>query len=454
MKIKQINYSHNYSIVSEPSINRNNFNINSNRVVNIGLFGLGTVGSGIAEILIKKLKKDIGKRIGCNFNLKKIVVKDLSKKRDNLIHSSLITSNYNSIIEDPEIDVVIEAIGGVDKAKEIVLKALENGKNVITANKALIAVHGEELFKKAIENNKYLGYRGAITGAYTLFYIVERNQLINNKILSLEAVLNGTCNYILTKMEKDNIEMDKAVKEAQRLGYAEQDPSTDIDGRDTAHKLIILFNIAYNSPLRLKDITNIRGIRGITLKDILYAKEFGYRIKLMGRIEEKGKVSVQVNPVLIPYNSFLARLEGIYNGIKISDADGINPELSAPGAGKIPTASAIFDDLIQFASGNRPLPLMQNLVDKVELADGRETESEYYIRFMVEDKIGVLAKVTNILAGCGISIAVVIQKEEGDVVPVILMTHKTLENNLVKALNEIKRLDFVKEAPLYIQKHG
>jgi len=413
----------------------------------IGLFGLGTVGKGVAELLLKRKNKIEN----YEFVLKSIVVKNLNKKRNILIPSHLLTSNPEKILKDEKIDTIIEVIGGITPAKDIIMEALKRKKNVVTANKALLAKAGSEIFKKAQENNCYLGVRASNIASYRL---IESLSSSPSEIQKLVGIFNGTCNYILTEMEKRGEDFSFILKEAQKIGYTEQDPSNDIDGYDTAHKLAVLLGLTsgYFPPL---ESFFIEGIRRISYQDIIFTKELGYRIKLLAIAQkENDKLEIRVHPALISRNKALSRLEGIENGIEIRDEVGLEIGMQAPGAGKYPTATAILEDLISIARGKR-LTFPQEKKG-VKLKKMEDIITRYYLKFEALDKPRVLSEISGILGNYNISIQAVLQKgerknKEKDSVPVIMLTHKAKEKNIQKALQEINELFIIKEKPLLIR---
>lgn len=416
------------------------------KIIHLGLFGLGTVGRGIVELLDREKEKEED----YEFVLEKIVVKHLDKKRPFSFSHHLLTTNHKEILENPKIDTIIEVMGGINPAEEIILEALKRGKNVITANKALLARTGSLIFKEANENNCYLGVRGSNIASYRLIESMTSSPLRINKLI---GVFSGTCNYILTEMEKTKEDFFSILKKAQDIGYAEKDPSDDIDGFDTAHKLVVLLGLAtgFFPPL---DSFSIEGIRRISYQDIVFAKELGYRVKLLAIArQEDNYLQVRVHPALLQIGKGLARLEGIENGIELRDEIGLEIGMQAPGAGKYPTAAAILEDLICVAKGRKLLlpKCRKNMV----LGKIGDIESNYYLRLSVLDQAGVLAKISGILADYDISIKSVLQKGEArnstDSVPIIMLTHKAKEKAIQDALKRINNLSVVKEDPSLIR---
>ena len=420
----------------------------STKNLHIGIFGLGTVGTGVVELLMKK--KDAPGNY--HFILEKVVVKNPNKKREIDVPSDFLSLNPDDILNNPAIDTVIEVIGGIHPAKEFVIQALEKGKNVITANKALLASYGSEIFNKAVENRCYLGVRASNIAAYR---IIESLTTSPSKIEKLIGIFNGTCNYILTEMEKKGESFSAILKRAQKMGYAEADPINDINGYDTAHKLIVLLGISLGYFPPIKSVYT-EGINNITLQDVLFARELGYRIKLVAIAKrEEEMLEARVHPVLIPKEKWLARLEGIENGVEVRDEIGLEIGMQAPGAGKYPTATAIMEDLICISRG-RGL-FFPPRKSSITLKPIEKIETKYYLKFHAVDKAGVLAKIASILGDYNISIESVIQKGKGDkrkeneMVPVIMLTHRSREDNIQKALKKINDLPEVEKNPLLIR---
>jgi len=416
------------------------------RTLHLGIFGLGTVGTGVVELLMRK-KGSLG---DYHFHLEKVVVKNTAKKREIALPDGLLSSDPQDILDNPRIDTVIEVIGGIHPAKEFVLQALEKGKNVITANKALLATSGSFIFQRAMENDRYLGVRASNIAAYRL---IESLTSSPSRIERLIGIFNGTCNYILTEMEKKQEGLTSIIKRAQSMGYAEADPTDDINGRDTAHKLVILLGLAlgYFPPL---ESIYVEGISDITVQDVLFAKELGYRIKLVAIARKRGDVlEARVHPALLPRDRGLAWLEDVENGMEIRDEIGLEIGIRAPGAGKYPTATAIIEDLICIIRGRKLFFSAERV--PFRLKPMGEIKTKYYLRFHAIDRAGVLAKIARVLGDHHISIESVIQKgreeKKEEVVPIIMLTHYSLEENIQKALSEINSLHVVKGNSLLIR---
>jgi len=419
------------------------------KTINIGLVGFGTVGTGVVKLL-KGQAPLLQRRLAARLRLKRIADLDLTKPRDVEVDPKILTTDAREIIEDPAIDIVIELIGGTTAAREVSLAALRSGKHLVTANKALLATHGLELFRAAAEKRVDLGFEASVCGGIPIIRAV-REGLVANRIHSIEGIVNGTCNYILTKMTELGAPFAEVLKEAQDQGYAEANPSLDIDGIDAAHKLQILASIAYGGSVDFNAI-HVEGIRGIDPDDIQYAKELGYRVKLLAIAKETdGEIEVRVHPTLIPEDHLLASVGGVFNAVYIvGDATG-SLMFYGRGAGQLPTASAVVSDVVEIAQNilyqrpSRPSHIPAIAGEGLKIRPMDEVRTRYYLRVMAVDKPGVLSKVSGILGSHGISIASVIQKgrHARASVPVVMMTHEAVEGAMRRALAEIDALDVV-----------
>lgn len=419
------------------------------KTINIGLVGFGTVGTGVVKLL-KGQAPLLQRRLAARLRLKRIADLDLTKPRDVEVDPKILTTDAREIIEDPAIDIVIELIGGTTAAREVSLAALRSGKHLVTANKALLATHGLELFRAAAEKRVDLGFEASVCGGIPIIRAV-REGLVANRIHSIEGIVNGTCNYILTKMTELGAPFAEVLKEAQDQGYAEANPSLDIDGIDAAHKLQILASIAYGGSVDFNAI-HVEGIRGIDPDDIQYAKELGYRVKLLAIAKETdGEIEVRVHPTLIPEDHLLAFVGGVFNAVYIvGDATG-SLMFYGRGAGQLPTASAVVSDVVEIAQNilyqrpSRPSHIPAIAGEGLKIRPMDEVRTRYYLRVMAVDKPGVLSKVSGILGSHDISIASVIQKgrHARASVPVVMMTHEAVEGAMRRALAEINALDVV-----------
>lgn len=417
--------------------------------VNIGLIGFGTVGSGVVKAIIDK-KALIKKKIGVELCLKKVFDKDIRTPRNVKINKSLLTKNINDILENEDIDIVVELIGGIHPAKEFIIRALNSGKDVVTANKALLAQEGKEVFEVARKSSRSISFEASVCAGIPIIKIL-REDLISNRIDALLGIINGTSNYILTGMTENNTSFITALTQAKARGYAERNPSFDIKGIDSAHKLAILTLLGFGKSVKLDDIFT-EGISRISLNDIRYAEEMGYIIKLLAIAKRvKDELELRVHPTLLPKGHLLSSVGGIFNAIYVR-GDMIGEALYyGQGAGQLPAASAVISDIVDLALKTKDdwSKGVANLVYPGKIKKIRsieEVESKYYIRFMVIDWPGVLAKISGILGEHKISIASVTQKErkKARVVPIVMMTHDAKEKALREALEEINRLAVVR----------
>lgn len=426
--------------------------------INVGLIGWGTVGTGVAKILLNQ-EKYIRDYERLSVRLHKIADLDITTSRGITIDPSLLTTDANGLINDPEIDIVIELIGGLKPASNFIFSALKAGKHVVTANKAVFAVHGKELFKTAKENNVMIKFETSVGGCIPIIKSLTEGMAANN-IHAMYGIVNGTCNYILTQMTQRGIGYQEALEEAQQKGYAEANPTYDIQGIDAANKITILTSLAYDSEIKLESVYT-EGITRITQNDIQYAHEFGYKIKLLAiaKLLSNSEIQVRVHPTMVPENTMIASVDGVFNAIYVLGNAAGATMYYGRGAGQMPAASAVVGDIIDVAKSiiaeTKPDLLLQPTLEKTaySLKPMDECESRYYIRLQALDKPGVLAKVAGILGKHSISIASVIQKEgrHGASVPVVMMTHEAIEKNMQSAIKEIDALDDIKDKAMMIR---
>ena len=419
--------------------------------VYVGIIGLGTVGSGTVKILFEN-QSLIKKRLGAPLLVKKIAVRDPSLPRRVEGPDTLLTTDPESIFRDPEIKIVVELIGGLEPARTFILKAIEAGKHVVTANKAVLAEYGAELFAAAKEKGVDIAFEAAVGGGVPIIKTLKES-LAGNRIKSLTGIVNGTCNYILTRMTDEGLSFEEALAEAQEAGFAEADPSLDVDGIDAAHKLALLTTLAYGTEISLEDIY-VEGIREIEPLDIAFARELGFVTKLLAICKEtENGLEVRVHPALIAEDHVLASVRMAYNAFYVrGDAVG-DILLYGLGAGQMPTGSAVVSDIVDLArnvlSGAtlRVPPLSFQLADlqRLPLKPMNEVVSRYYFRFSAVDRPGVLSKIAGILGENEISIATVIQKgrEARGSVPIVMLTHEAREAAVSRALAAIDRLEVV-----------
>ena len=438
--------------------------------VRIGLLGLGTVGAGVAKILQSR-REMLEERAGARLTLAAVADTDLTRPREGLDLKSLpLTGDAARVLADPSIHIVIELVGGLEPARSFISRALAAGKHVVTANKALLAHHGVELYEEARRSGVALGFEAAVAGGIPLIRAVK-DGLVANRVLSLAGIVNGTCNYILSKMTDEGLDFSLVLKEAQAHGYAEADPTLDIEGMDSAHKLQILASLAFRTFVDLKHI-HTEGITLVTAQDIDYARELGYRIKLLAIAKATAAagaagdgaagVEVRVHPTMIPAASPLAAVSGVFNGIFLTgDAVG-DLMFYGRGAGQMPTASAVLSDVIEIARRiAHGIPSLALELPSVGPAPLPLTPMEairccYYLRVTAQDRPGVLSKVAGILGENDISIANVIQKGRGirEAVPVVMLTHEARERDMRAALAKIDRLRDVAAATTMIRVEG
>ena len=417
--------------------------------VKIGLLGLGTVGGGTATVLMRNAE-EIARRAGRGIRIDMAAARELGRAQELGMKDVRLTDNAEEVVNDPDCEVIVELIGGYEPARTLVLKAIENGKHVVTANKALIAIHGDEIFKAAQAKGVVVAFEAAVAGGIPIIKAV-REGLSANQIQWLAGIINGTGNFILTEMRDKGRAFDDVLKEAQELGYAEADPTFDVEGIDAAHKLTILASLSFGIPLQF-DACYTEGISNITREDVEYAEELGYRIKHLGitRRTEDG-IELRVHPTLIPEKRLIANVDGVMNAVLVM-ADAVGPTLYyGAGAGAEPTASAVVADIIDVVRtltsdpDNRVphLAFQPDALADIPVLPIEEIVTSYYLRMLAADKAGVMAEVTSILGGAGISIEAVIQKDPQDEkqAEIIMLTHKVREKQMNIALAKIKALD-------------
>lgn len=424
-----------------------------NKEIKIGLLGLGTVGSGVWEIL-KNNAAAIEERSGIKFQIKKILVHDLKKKRSVDVPASLLTIQPNDILEDPEIDIVVELLGGILPTQNYILKAIESGKEIVTANKALLAEKAEEIFQKAYEKSVSVGFEASVAGGIPIIQSI-REGFVGNQIEEMYGIINGTCNYILSEMTSRKADFHSILKEAQEAGYAEANPDFDVKGIDAAQKLSLLTWLAFG--VLPHQGVYVEGIEKITPLDIEYAQKLGYVIKLLGitRKQEEG-IEARVHPTMVPQDHPLARVNGVFNAVFLKgDAVGEAMFLGR-GAGMMPTASAVVSDIIRAGLSRsllKPVKPVFKSESMISMVSINELHSEYYLRFSVVDKPGVFGQIAGCLGEANIGIAAVYQKENevDSKIPIVVLTHKTLEKNLKQALEKIEKLEAVLDTPTLIR---
>jgi homoserine dehydrogenase len=427
--------------------------------IKIGLLGCGTVGTGVARLLLQN-RDILLARAGVALILKRVADLDIERDRGIRFEDGVLTTDAYQVVRDPEIDVIIEMIGGQTVAKELIAEAIRNGKQIITANKALLASHGNDLFQLAAEKGVDLAFEASVGGCMPIIKTL-RESLVGNRIETMTGILNGTCNYILSKITDQGSTFEAALAEAQAEGYAEADPTLDVEGHDTAHKIAILAALAFGMGINLKDVY-IEGISKITPIDIEFAGQFGYRIKLLAiskRLEHA--VEARVHPTMIPFDNLLSNVNGTLNAIAVrADAVG-DILLYGHGAGMMPTASSVISDTVDVARnlvcgsvGRVPARAYQpSEIRNIPILPINEITTHYYFRFAALDHPGVLSKISGILGDHGISIQSVHQKgrKMNGTVPVVMLTHRAKESDVQEALSKIAKLDVVGAPPVLIR---
>ena len=417
--------------------------------INVGLIGVGTVGGGTYAVL-ERNQEEITRRAGRGIVISMIADRDLEKARQLAGEGVTVTADANEVVSNPDIDIVVELIGGYTVAKELILKAIDNGKHVITANKALLASHGTEIFAAAQKKGVMVAFEAAVAGGIPIIKAL-REGLTANRIEWIAGIINGTSNFILSEMRDKGLTFDTALKQAQKLGYAEADPTFDIEGIDAAHKLTIMASIAFGIPMQFEKVYT-EGIAKLTREDIRYAEELGYRIKLLGLTRRTPRgIELRVHPTLIPTRRLIANVEGVMNAVVVKgDAVGATLYYGA-GAGAEPTGSAVVADLVDVTRMHTADPkhrvphlaFQPDLLSDTPILPMEEVETSYYLRLRVLDKPGALADIARVLADLGISIEAMVQKEpsEGEEqVDIIMLTHRAVEKNINTAIARIKKL--------------
>jgi homoserine dehydrogenase len=426
--------------------------------VNVGIIGFGTVGAGTVEVLLNN-KETISNRAGSEIVVKRIADLDLDTDRGIKLPSGILTRDAMAVINDPDIQIVVELIGGLKKAKDFILAALKKGKHVVTANKALLAEYGSEIYKTAEENGVTIAFEASVGGAIPVIRSI-REGLSANNIQSIMGIVNGTSNYILTRMTQDGLPYDEAVAGAVKLGYAEDPPTLDVNGSDAAHKLAILISMALGVPIEYGAIYK-EGIDKLTPDDISFARDFGYNLKLLAIARFKdGKIEARVHPAMVPKNHILANVNEAYNAIYV-EGDFAGPSLYyGLGAGRRPTGSAVASDIISLARqmNSGAVSMMPPLAHvrakkKIKMQGIEDLVTPYYFRFSAVDKPGVLSKISGVLGDNNISISSVIQKGRGETgsVPVVMLTHEAREKDVIKAMKRLARMNIFTDKAMMIR---
>ncbi len=425
--------------------------------IQVGIIGFGTVGTGVVKILLEK-EDVLQSLVGAPLKLKRIADLDLTRDRGIPIPDGLLVDKAEDIFNDPDISLVVELVGGLEPARSFILKALRKGKHVVTANKALLAHKGDEIFQKANDCKLDVGFEASVCGGIPVILALQQG-LVANEIESILGIFNGTSNYILTRMTEEGLPYSEALKEAQQKGYAEADPTLDVEGMDTVHKLSILMHLAYGSPLNPEAIF-VEGITRIGALDIAFAREFGYSIKLLAICRKEGDLlEARVHPTMIPKGHMLASVQGAYNALFIKGDSVGDVLLYGQGAGMMPTGSAVVSDLVNMGRNinkgiTQRIPRNQGIKGKgLALKPFSEVIGQYYFRFSALDRPGVLSTIAGILGTNQISVASVIQKgrEAEGPVPIVMMTHEAKESAVRKAIEEIDRLPVITDRTVIVR---
>jgi len=437
----------------------------SSKIFRVGVLGCGTVGSGVVKIL-QESRPPLKDKTGLDIRLHKVAETDEKKVRAVQLDPALWSRDAQAVISDPDIDILVEVIGGIEPARGFILAALKTGKAVVTANKALLARHGQELFEAALAAKSSIGFEASVCGGVPVIGAI-RDGLVANRIESILGILNGTTNYILTRMIQSGVSYQQALAEAQSKGYAESDPTLDVKGIDAAHKIVLLSDLAYHSMFAFEDAYT-EGIDGINIDDVRFAAELGYTLKLLAIAKRRppgadpedlpGGLELRVHPTLIPHSHPLANVRDVFNAVLVrGDATG-EVMFYGRGAGMMPTASAIVADIADAARGSArqtftKLQFFQNPRADLPVIPIQKTRSRYYVHFNVLDRPGVMGKIATVLGEHSVSIASVIQKEpqEGGDVPVVMLTHNTIEERFVAALKQIESMPWVRQRSCFFR---
>ena len=430
--------------------------------IKVGLLGFGTIGTGVVKVF-QKNSDLLSSRLGVRLELKRIADLDTTTDRGVQLAPGLLTGDAQALLNDPEIQIVIELIGGYEPARTFVLQAIRNGKHVVTANKALLAKHGEEIFRAAEKAGVNVMFEAAVGGGIPVISAIKENLGANN-FSAVYGILNGTCNYILTRMDEEGEDYADVLAEAQQHGYAEADPTFDVEGIDTAHKLALLISLCFGTKVDFDKIYT-EGISRVTALDIEYARDFGYKLKLLAIGKRDGeRVEARVHPTMIPADYPLSSISGAFNSVRLVGDFSGPVMLSGYGAGMAATASAVVGDVLSVARDLRSndgvrVPAMgcyQEQLTSSAIKTMEQLVTSYYLRFTVKDQPGVLAQIAGILGNYEISIESMIQphRHAANAVPIVFMTHEAEERNVVAAVAEINRLDVIQEEPLLIRIEG
>ncbi|MBS4198265.1 homoserine dehydrogenase [Bacillus sp. FJAT-49732] len=425
--------------------------------ISIGLLGLGTVGSGVVQ-LIKNHQEELVHQVGCEVKVKSILVRDVEKERDIQIGQTHLTTDPNELLKDPEIDIVIEVIGGIEEAREHIIQALEAKKHVVTANKDLIALYGPELQQKALENNCDLFYEASVAGGIPILRGLS-DGLVSDRIQKLMGIVNGTTNYILTKMDEDGLSYETALKEAQDLGFAESDPTSDVEGLDAARKMAILARLAFFTNVNLEDV-EVSGISNVSVEDLNYGKKLGYVMKLIGYAHmENQQLEVNVQPTFLSKSHPLAAVKNEYNAIYVNGEAVGETMFYGPGAGSLPTATAVMSDVVAVIKNMRlgvnGKSFIKPRFERV-LKTPAQRFGQYYFRLHLKDQVGAFSKITTLFNELDISFEKILQTpiSKNELAEIIIVTHNVSMERFERALMELRDLSVVEEVISYYRVEG
>ncbi|MDG5787455.1 homoserine dehydrogenase [Evansella sp. AB-P1] len=418
------------------------------RKVSVGLLGLGTVGSGVVQIIDQHQDK-LMHQVGCEVKVRKILVNDLEKKRDVYLNGTRLTKDVDEVLNDPDIDVIIEVMGGVEKTRDYILRALRNKKHVVTANKDLMALYGSELLQTAVENQCDLFYEASVAGGIPILRSLVEG-LASDRITKMMGIVNGTTNYILTKMSQEGREYEEVLKEAQELGYAESDPTSDVEGLDAARKIAILGTLGFSMNIDLDDV-EVSGISRVTKEDLEYGDQLGYTMKLIGLASRAGdKVEICVQPTLVPHSHPLASVHNEFNAVYVYGEAVGETMFYGPGAGKLPTATAVVSDLVEVVKNmrlgvNGNSAVMPQFDKKLKSAE--EVNAKYFLRIHAKDQSGTFAALTSLFSDQNVSLEKILQLpvKDSKLAEIIMITHKATKKDFENILMQLKDLDVVED---------
>jgi homoserine dehydrogenase len=429
----------------------------NDKKVKIGLMGLGTVGTGVIR-LVEGHQNDLSQQTGLQIEISRVLVQNTSKERSINVQSDLMTTDPYTLLHDPEIDVIVEVMGGIEPTLGYILEALNQGKHVVTANKDLMAIHGAEILKKATEKNCDVFYEASVAGGIPILRALVEG-FSSDRITKMMGIVNGTTNYILTKMSQEGASYQDVLKEAQELGYAEADPTSDVGGLDAARKMSILSTLGFHAGVNLEDVS-CRGITGVTREDIEYGKKLGYVMKLIGIAKQNDElIEVSVEPTLVKQSHPLASVNGVFNAVYVYGEAVGETMFYGPGAGELPTATAVVSDLVTVVKNMKLGVNGRGMVapyKEKKLKTDEEILAKYFIRFIVDDKSGVLSQVTKTMADHDVSLEQVMQQpyENGNKAELIMVTHTSSKKSIVNILNQLEESDYVNEIKSFYRVEG